>query len=62
MVLEVCSISKTFGHRRVLNEISFSIDAGEIMGFIGPNGAGKTTAIKVILGLLNADGGSVRIF
>lgn len=61
MVLEVKNISKVFGSRNVLSNVSFSVDRGEIMGFIGPNGAGKTTAIKVILGLLRPVGGSVLI-
>ena len=61
MVLEVKNICKSFGKREILKNVSFSVDKGEIVGFIGPNGAGKTTAIKVILGLLKADGGSVAI-
>lgn len=61
MVLEVKSISKVFGSRSVLSNVSFSVDCGEIMGFIGPNGAGKTTAIKVILGLLRPYSGCVYI-
>lgn len=61
MVLSVRSISKHFGARKVLNDVSFNIEGGEILGFVGPNGAGKTTAIKVILGLLHADAGEVFI-
>ncbi|MBQ9848525.1 MAG: ABC transporter ATP-binding protein [Clostridia bacterium] len=61
MVLEVKNISKVFGSRNVLSNVSFSVDRGEIMGFIGPNGAGKTTAIKVILGLLRPADGNVLI-
>ncbi len=61
MVLEVCGISKSFKMRRVLDNISFTVDSGDITGFLGPNGAGKTTAIKIILGLLYADCGTVRI-
>ncbi|MBR5746552.1 MAG: ABC transporter ATP-binding protein [Clostridia bacterium] len=62
MVLEVCGVSKVFGNRPVLRDVGFGVDSGEILGFIGPNGAGKTTAIKVILGLLHPNAGSVRIF
>lgn len=62
MVLEVNDVSKTLSKRRVLSNVSFSVEKGEILGFIGPNGAGKTTAIKVILGLLRSDSGSVKIF
>lgn len=61
MVLEVCGISKSFKTRRVLDNVSFTVDSGDITGFLGPNGAGKTTAIKIILGLLHADCGTVRI-
>lgn len=45
-----------------LNDVSFSLDAGYIMGFIGPNGAGKTTTLKCMLGLTQKDAGSVQIF
>ena len=61
-VLQVSNVSKAFKGRLVLNDVTFSVDSGEILGFIGPNGAGKTTAIKVILGLLRADSGKVSIF
>ncbi len=61
MILELKGITKSFGIHTVLSDVSFSVDAGEILGFIGPNGAGKTTAIKIILGLLKADGGEVYI-
>lgn len=61
MVLEVSGVSKNFGARRVLNNVSFNVGEGDITGFLGPNGAGKTTCIKIILGLLKADSGKVRI-
>ena len=51
MVLEVKNLNKSYGRKKVLNDVSFKIEAGEILGFIGPNGAGKTTTIKLILGL-----------
>ena len=60
-VLEVKNICKSFGKKRVLNDVSFTINDGEILGFIGPNGAGKTTTIKVILGLQSLDSGEVII-
>jgi len=52
----------SFSSLEVLHGVSFSADAGEILGFLGPNGAGKTTTIKIILGLLRADSGSALIF
>ena len=60
-VLEVKNISKSFGNKKVLNDVSFSVNEGEILGFIGPNGAGKTTTIKIILGLQSLDSGEVII-
>src|SRR3989304_7425186 len=46
---------------RVLNDVSFSVNKGEIFGFVGPNGAGKTTTFKVILGFVSLTGGRVEI-
>ncbi len=60
-VLEVKNISKSFGNKKVLNDVSFSVNEGEILGFIGPNGAGKTTTIKIILGLQSLDSGEIII-
>lgn len=67
-VLQVDGVKKSFrgdmsfASREVLHDVSFSAGAGEILGFLGPNGAGKTTTIKIILGLLRPDSGSVQIF
>jgi ABC-2 type transport system ATP-binding protein len=60
-VLEVRNVNKYFGKKRVLKNVSFSVDGGEILGFIGPNGAGKTTTIKLILGLQTINDGRVFI-
>jgi ABC-2 type transport system ATP-binding protein len=60
-IVEVEGLTKNYGRLRALNEISFSVDEGEVFGFLGPNGAGKTTTIRVLLGLLRPDGGSVKI-
>jgi len=49
-------LGKTFGSTRALNDVSFSVGAGRIVGLIGPNGAGKTTALKALLGLTRFDG------
>lgn len=61
MVLEMRNITKYFGKRKVLDNVSFSVNEGEILGFLGPNGAGKTTAIKIMLGLLKANSGDIKI-
>ena len=60
-VLELTGVQKRFGERQVLNDLSLRVPEGAIYGFIGENGAGKTTTMKMILGLLAADGGEIRI-
>lgn len=60
-ILEVNNISKSFGGKKILNDVSFSLNEGEVLGFIGPNGAGKTTTIKLVLGLQSIDSGTVLI-
>lgn len=60
-LLEVKNVNKFFGNKQILNDISFTLHEGEILGFIGPNGAGKTTTIKVILGLQSLSRGQVLI-
>jgi ABC-2 type transport system ATP-binding protein len=60
-IVEVEGLTKSYGRLRALHEISFSVEEGEVFGFLGPNGAGKTTTIRVLLGLLRPDGGTVKI-
>lgn len=60
-VLEIKNLSKSFGAKLILNDISLEISSGEIYGFLGPNGSGKTTTIKLILGLLEITHGEIRI-
>jgi ABC-2 type transport system ATP-binding protein len=60
-VIDVVALVKHFGRTRVLNELSLSVAAGEVHGFLGPNGAGKTTTLRILLGLLRSDGGSIRL-
>jgi ABC-type branched-subunit amino acid transport system ATPase component/ABC-type branched-subunit amino acid transport system permease subunit len=57
-LLEVRGLSKTFGGLRAVDDVGFSVEAGEILGIIGPNGAGKTTLFNVVNGVLPADRGS----
>src|SRR5690349_22302479 len=59
--IAVTGLVKTFGDFRALDGLDLTVAAGEVHGFLGPNGAGKTTTIRVLLGLLRADAGSVRL-
>jgi ABC-2 type transport system ATP-binding protein len=59
--VEVISLSKSYGHVKALEEISFSAGRGELFGFIGPDGAGKTTLFRILVTLLLADSGIARV-
>ena len=59
--VEIHDLIKTFGRTRALDGLNLSVAPGEIAGFLGPNGAGKSTAIRVLLGLLRANSGTVRL-
>ncbi|BAQ25131.1 ABC transporter ATP-binding protein [Streptococcus troglodytae] len=61
-LLDLQAIRKNFGHQVVLNNINFSLAAGEIVGLIGPSGAGKSTMIKTMLGMEKADEGDALVF
>ncbi len=56
--IDVRGLNKTFGDKRVVNDLSMSVRQGEIFGFLGPNGSGKTTTIRMMCGLLTPDSGS----
>ena len=56
--IDVRGLSKQFGEKKVVNDLSMRVDRGEIMGFLGPNGSGKTTSIRMMCGLLTPDAGS----
>ncbi len=60
-MLEIKNVSKYFGKNKVVDNVSFDVKEGEILGFLGPNGAGKTTTIKMILGMINIDEGNIKI-
>jgi ABC-2 type transport system ATP-binding protein len=60
-VIEVAGLVKTFGPTRALDGLDLVVEPGEVHGFLGPNGSGKTTTIRVLLGLLRADAGEVRL-
>lgn len=61
-VLEVKNLTKKFGEFTAVDNISFSLKDGEILGFLGPNGAGKTTTIQMLLGITQPSGGEVSFF
>ena len=58
-VLKVEAVSRSFGDRRVLEDVTFTVEAGRMTGFVGANGAGKTTTMRIMLGVLAADAGEV---
>lgn len=60
-MLEIESISRSFGGRAALNDVSFTVNKGRMTGFVGGNGAGKTTTMRIILGVLSADSGRVTL-
>jgi len=60
-VLEASHLTKSFGKRLAVSDVSFEVGPGEVFGFLGPNGAGKTTTIRMLVGLARPDRGRVRI-
>lgn len=61
-VVKIKDLQKSFGKVHALKNVTFDVEAGEVVGFIGPNGAGKSTTIRVLLGIIKRDGGSAEIF
>lgn len=59
--IEVAGLSKSFGQTRALDGLDLTVAKGEVHGFLGPNGSGKTTTIRILLGLLKADGGKAAL-
>ena len=59
--IDLTDVVKTFGSVRALDGLDLKVETGEVHGFLGPNGAGKSTTIRVLLGLLRADGGTARM-
>lgn len=60
-MIEVEHLTKSYGQARAVNDISFKVEKGEILGFLGPNGAGKTTTMRILTGYLPATGGTARV-
>ncbi len=61
MAVEVSGLTKTFGRVHALRGLDLAVPTGQVTGFLGPNGAGKTTTIRILLGLLKADGGRATV-
>src|SRR6266436_9970473 len=60
-IIEVEGLTKSYGRRRGIADVSFEVSEGEVFGFLGPNGAGKTTTIRTLMALIRADSGTARI-
>lgn len=60
-VIEINGLSKYYGRKRGVQDVTFTVESGEIFGFLGPNGAGKSTTIRCLLGLIRPTSGSVRV-
>ena len=60
-IIEVQGLTKSYGSKRGITDVSFSVDEGEVFGFLGPNGAGKTTTIRTLMALIRADSGTARV-
>lgn len=61
-IVEIEHLTKKFGSRVVVDDVSFVVQPGTILGLLGPNGAGKSTVINMIVGLLRKTAGEVRLF
>ena len=61
-ILDVQNLTKSFDGKKVLDELSFEVEKGAVFGLLGPNGAGKTTMIRIILDIIRADHGQIKIF
>ena len=60
-MIETSNLTKRYGHLTAVDDVSFSVKPGEVLGFLGPNGAGKTTTMRLIAGFLAPTAGSVRV-
>ena len=60
-IIQIEHLTKNFGKHRGIEDVSFSVEKGEIFGFLGPNGAGKTTTIRHLMGFIKSQTGQCRI-
>ena len=61
VVIEARGLTKSYGRFQALTGLDLTVERGEVHGFLGPNGSGKSTTMRVLLGLLRGDGGTVRV-
>ena len=61
-MIEISGLSKEYSGEKVVDGLDLHVSKGELFGFLGPNGAGKTTTLRLILGLLKKQSGSIQIF
>ncbi len=61
MSISVINLTKNYGSQKAVNQVSFTVNKGEIVGFLGPNGAGKSTTMKIITGYLESDEGEIKV-
>ena len=61
-ILELENVSKSYSNKQIIDNISFSVDQGEIFGLLGPNGAGKTTTLRMMLDIIKPESGNIRVF
>ena len=60
-MIEISNLTKRYGQKLAVDNVSFHVDRGEILGFLGPNGAGKSTTMNILTGYLSATSGSCKI-
>ncbi|MFN3454958.1 MAG: ATP-binding cassette domain-containing protein, partial [Pseudobdellovibrio sp.] len=60
-MIEVSHLTKCYGERKAIDDLSFKIESGEVVGFLGPNGAGKSTTMKIITGFMAPTEGEAKI-
>src|SRR6267154_3816139 len=60
-MIKIENLVKTFGAKRAVDDISFTVERGEVLGFLGPNGAGKSTTMRMITGFMPATSGTVTV-
>ena len=59
IILELEHVSKSYNTKKIIDNISFSVDQGEIFGLLGPNGAGKTTTLRMMLDIIKPESGNI---